>query len=407
MKTKTLKTLVLVLSVVLTALLVVLGVLLATRESGEMQLEQPSATQPAATQPVTTQPVTQPTTTPPVTTQPEEVTEPTQPEPTAQKYMLTFVGDCTMGSTKKAWSSKKSFVKTVGENYDYPFFNVANYFRQDDFTMVNLECVFADEGNAKTKRYAFRGPTAYTQILTGSSVEAVTLANNHSKDFGTSGYNSTKTSLETAGVAYVEENKTSLFTTESGLVIGLYADAFDFSKSAIQKNIQSLKDGGAEIIICAFHWGKEGSYRANANQKTYARAAIDAGADIVYGHHPHVLQPIEERNGGVIMYSLGNFSFGGSNYPQDYDSAIVQIEVIREVDGTIHLGQRNIIPLSISSLTKRNNFQPTPYDADSKAYKRVISKLDGTFKGKDLVVDYSKFDKNETTPPATTPPAAQ
>ena len=244
MKIKTLKSLVIVLSAVLAALLVLMGVLFATQKSGEIHLEQPTDTQPAVTQPITTPPVTQPTTSQPTTskpatTPPEEVTEPTQPEPTTQKYTLTFVGDCTLGSTKTSWNTQKSFVRTVGENYAYPFLNVASYFCQDDFTMVNLECVFADEGNAKTKRYAFRGPTAYTQILTGSSVEAVTLANNHSKDFGTSGYNSTKTSLETAGVTYVEENKTSLFTTESGLVIGLYADAFDFSKSAIQKNIQS------------------------------------------------------------------------------------------------------------------------------------------------------------------------
>ena len=114
------------------------------------------------------------------------------------------------------------------------------------------------------------------------------------------------------------------------------------------------------------------------------KAAIDAGANIVWGHHPHVLQPIEEYNGGIIYYSLGNFAFGGNSVPKDHDTAVLQQEIIREPDGSIHLGKLTIIPCSVSSIKERNNFQPTPYEEGSEEYKRVLSKLDGTYGGPNL-----------------------
>ena len=99
-----------------------------------------------------------------------------------------------------------------------------------------------------------------------------------------------------------------------------------------------------------------------------------------------MLQPIEEYKDGVILYSLGNFAFGGNIYPSDYDTAIIQQELILEADGTVVLGQRNIIPCSLSSMANRNNYQPTPYEAGSAEYNRVLSKLDGTYDGPNLPV---------------------
>lgn len=331
------------------------------------------------------------------------VTEAPTEAAASSRYILTFAGDCTLGSTSEKYNASSGFIKTIGEDYSFPFANVLEYFENDDFTIVNLEGVLADSGTAASKRFAFRGPVAYTEILTGSSVEAVTLANNHTADYGTAGYASTTEALTGTGVTFVEENKTALYTTESGLVIGLYADAFSFTNADIQKNVKALKEAGAEIIICAFHWGTEGSYRATSAQQGFAHAAIDAGADIVYGHHPHVLQKIEEYGDGIIYYSLGNFSFGGSVFPQDYDTAVLQQEIIRNEDGSVSLGELTIIPCSISSMTNQNNFQPTPLEEGSTAYNRVLSKLDGSYTGPDLLVDYSKLD-DPTEPAATEAP---
>lgn len=330
-----------------------------------------------------------PETTVPETTVPPTTTEPREPE----VFTLTFTGDFTPGCMPGQFNNPKAYVGTVGDDYEFPFANMRSYFEADDFTFINLEVVLGlDVGKQAGKTFVFSGPEEYVHIMTTSSVEAVTLANNHSEDFGVEGYENTKRILDENGIAYVEEDKTTIFTTESGLVIGLYADSFDFSESDIEENIAALKEQGAELIICAFHWGTEGAYRHNDKQERYGRAAIDAGADIVVGNHPHVLQDMESYNGGLIFYSLGNFSFGGNDHPKDYDSAIIQQQIVRESDGSIRIGETVIVPICISSVSDRNNYQPTPYPEDSDAYQRVLEKLQGTYSGPNVTpgYDYSK-----------------
>ena len=358
-------------------------------------METPAETQPTIQMESVPEESTTETTVPETT---EEVTETTVPEtteetteatvPTPESFTLTFVGDCTLGTSLKNFNYQQGFIKTIGENYRYNFANVINYFENDDFTMLNLEGVLADDGKAANKEHTFRGPTAYVNILTQNSVEAVSLANNHTMDFLEDGYLSTTKTLTDAGVPYVEQDKTLIVTTERGLTIGIYAVNRDnLNQEQIVSAISAL-DANEEIdlvILCA-HWGQENTFKANATQKTLGYAAIDAGADIVYGTHPHTLQPIEEYNGGIIYYSLGNFAFGGNNNPKDYNTALVQQEVIRDVDGTISLGQLTVVPCSISSVNNINNFQPTPYEEGSDAYKKTMSKLDGTYAGTRLPI---------------------
>ena len=316
-----------------------------------------------------------------------ETTEATEP-PVPESFLLTFVGDCTLGTSPKNFGYKQAFIQTVGEDYTYNFANVIDYFTGDDFTMLNLEGVLADEGTAANKQHTFRGPTSYVNILTQNSVEAVSLSNNHSKDFLEAGYLSTTTTLTDAGVPYVEQDKTLIFTTERGLTIGIYAVNIDnLKEEEIVAGISAL-DANEEVdlvILCA-HWGNENTFKANATQKTLGHAAIDAGADIVYGTHPHTLQPIEEYNGGIIYYSLGNFAFGGNNKPKDFNTALVQQEVILNPDGTVTLGELTIVPCSVSSVTNTNNFQPTPYEVGSADYEKTMSKLNGTYTGASLPI---------------------
>lgn len=333
----------------------------------------------ATTEP-TTEPTAEPTTEP--TTEP-----PTEPEP--ESFTLTFAGDCTLGSAPKQYNVMYSFLWYVGDDYKYPFRNVIDYFENDDLTMVNLEGTFYEGGGPNSgAQFTFKGPTKYVNLLTENSIEAVSFANNHTMDYRQDGYDSTLQTLEEAGVPYVEKDSSMLMTTESGLTVGFYAVAFNLDQTDMKQEIQALREQGAEVVVVSIHWGVEGAYRPSAEQTKYAYAAIDAGADIVYGHHPHVLQPIEEYNGGIIYYSLGNFCFGGNHYPQDLDSAILQQEIIRDADGTISLGELTIIPVSCSSLPVQNNFQPTPYEEGSEKYERVLSKLDGSWKGANLTVNY-------------------
>ena len=230
------RNLVIGLTVLLVALIGVAFFLGIDRNAPAISPTEPSETSLQATEATEvfgTEAETQPTETL-IPTETAAPTEPTETQPKEQRYTLSFAGDCTLGSIATNWNNSNHFIKTIGENYDYPFDNVREYFEQDDFTIINLEGPLTDTSSgAASKRFSFRGPTAYTQIMTGSSVEAVTLANNHAEDYGKAGYESTTKVLSEAGITFVEKNKTALHTTESGLVIGLYAAAFDFDTKDI------------------------------------------------------------------------------------------------------------------------------------------------------------------------------
>lgn len=310
----------------------------------------------------------------PVQTLPPE-TQPTETEPAQERFLLTFVGDCTLGCRDSHSYMDFGFTRTVGDDYGFPFRYVLEYFENDELTCINLEGALTDKGNAMQKEHTFRGPTDYVNILTQNSVEFVTLANNHTMDYGQTGYDSTIATLQGAGIPYVERDSAVIVTTENGLKVGFYGAVYYLMETeVITQAIRELRQQ-ADIVIFAPHWGFETNPHRNEDQLELAHAVIDAGADIVWGSHPHVLQEMERYNGGIIYYSLGNFSFGGNIYPDDYDSAIVQQEVIRAADGIVSLGETVVVPVRISTLDTRNNFQPVPYEEGSEDYVRVMEKL--------------------------------
>lgn len=321
------------------------------------------------TQPITTEPI-------PTVTIPHEDMPVTDTNITSDTvHTLTFVGDCTLGTMPSWQSYERCFNNIVKQNYQHPFATVKQYFENDACTFINLEGVLANEGKAEEKRFTFIGPTDYVQILTGSSVEFANLSNNHTYDFGQAGYDSTIKTLQDNCVRYVGRNDKTIFTTKSGLTIGVYGVYFDLAPKAMQCDVQALKDMGADIIIAACHWGIERDYHPSAQQQNAAYKLIDAGVNIVWGHHPHVLQPIEEYKNGVIYYSLGNFSFGGNHNPSDKDTAIIQQHIIERADGSISIGRHTIIPCRLSSKNTYNDFQPTPYAKEDKGYERTLNKL--------------------------------
>ena len=342
-------------------------------ETAVTEMPVPETTVVETTAPVTEAPTTEPATVP--------------TEPPEEHFLLTFVGDCTFGANPSNTYAGYGFPKTVGEDYQYPFRNVISWFENDECTFLNLEGPLSDVGNPMQKKHVFRGPAAYVNILLENSVEAVTLANNHSMDYGQTGYDSTEATLQEAGIPFVERDKSCIFITENGLKIGMYgAVYYVLDEEAIVAGISALKEQGCDLVIFAPHWGVEGTYHPTAQQTKLGHAAIDAGADIVWGSHPHVLQPVEAYNGGIIYYSLGNFSFGGNGYPRDYDTALLQQEVIRAADGTVTLGTLTMVPASVSSISDRNNYQPTPYETGTDGYDRVMQKLDGSWTGADLPI---------------------
>ena len=308
-----------------------------------------------------------------------ETTLPSVPEETEgepESFLLTFVGDCTFGASPANYYAEVGFIKTLGEDYGYPFRNVADYFSEDECSFINLEGPLTDEGYPMDKTHTFRGPASYIRILTENAVEFASLANNHALDYGNTGYDSTRTLLEKAEIPFVERDSSVVFTTENGLTIGVYgAVYYHMDMADMTAEIGALREHGCDLVIFAPHWGVEKTYTPTKEQTDAGYAAIDAGADIVWGSHPHALQPIEHYRDGVIFYSLGNFSFGGFTVPADFDTALLQQEVIRDADGTVSLGALTVVPCCISSIADRNNYQPTPYTAREEGYDRVLEKL--------------------------------
>lgn len=374
------KILTVILIVELCVLLAAAGLLVWLHLNIDRQPEA-SVTMPPETASVPT--VTIPAVTDPPATVPPATVPPTTEELQPVSYRLTFAGDCTLGTLHDLYDASSCFPAVVGENYAYPFQNVQQWFASDDFTMVNLEGPLTEEGTPADKTYVFRGDPKLAQILPAGSVEYVSLANNHSEDFGAVGYQNTEKALDAAGVGYGGNGQSNLVTTERGLKVGIFTVAFYVDPDYMAQELAELQKQGAEVVIASFHWGTEGSYRHSWDQEALAHAAIDAGADIVFGHHPHVLQEIEQYADGIIFYSLGNFAFGGNGNPQDYDTALISQEVIREPDGRVHLGETEAIPCSISS-DFPNNYQPTPAAPDSERYRRVMDKLSGSFAGPDV-----------------------
>lgn len=261
-------------------------------------------------------------------------------------------------------------------DFNYFFENVKSVFEADDLTIVNFEGTLTDSTTREDKQFAFKADKSYAEILTDGFVEAANLANNHSKDYGEQSYNDTMDALDEAGITNFGYDRVAIKKVK-GIKVGLVgtyvlADGLGV-KDSMEKNIQDLKDGGAQVIIASFHWGEEKAEYPNDVQVELAHAAIDAGADLVLGHHPHVLQGIEQYKGKNIVYSLGNFCFGGNMYPSDMDTMIFQQTFTLKGGKLQEDNVTNIIPCSISSVEDYNNYQPTPAAGEKET--EILNKI--------------------------------
>jgi poly-gamma-glutamate synthesis protein (capsule biosynthesis protein) len=145
-------------------------------------------------------------------------------------------------------------------------------------------------------------------------------------------------------------------------------------ESRVRSTIEDAKQQGAQLVIVAFHWGTEKANYPDETQQSLAHTAIDCGADLVLGHHPHVLQGIEKYNGKYIVYSLANFCFGGNSAPSDMDTIIFQQTFTVTRDSVLSDDEITVIPCSVSSVSGYNNYQPTP--ATGSEAERILQRLD-------------------------------
>lgn len=272
---------------------------------------------------------------------------------------MTFAGDCTFGGETAIQSSRHSFRSIVEENGTaYPFANVQSLFANDDLTVVNLEGVLSASTEDKVKKkYNYIGDPSYADVLTDGSVECVNLANNHIMDYSERGYRDTVAALDSAGIAYVYEDTLCIFEKD-GVRIGLTASLWQADEEKLREQIQLLYSLGCSAIVHTMHAGEEYERIHMDSQERIAKAAVNAGASLVVGHHPHVVQDIDVIDGVPIIYSLGNCCFGGNTNPKDYHALLLGASFhfadggLKELSWTLH-------PITQSTQRGRNDFQPT------------------------------------------------
>ncbi len=275
---------------------------------------------------------------------------------TAQEVQLLFTGDVQLAH---------HFERYVKDRFEYPFAQIP-WFKKADLAIINLEAPFTRSDSAVEKPFVFKAPPKYVKILKMAGVDLVNLANNHIYDYGKAGLLETLQTLEQAGLKYVgagrnltEARKPAIFEVK-GLklaFLGYYGlRAHEESHPAtnndpgtalrnlkyIRQDIQQLK-GKVDFITVIFHWGLEKQHIPQKDQIWFAHRVIDYGANLIVGHHPHVLQGVEKYKQGVIVYSLGDFIFGGNRRIYK-ETAVLKVTIPTQ---NVEQWSVNMIPVAV------------------------------------------------------------
>jgi poly-gamma-glutamate capsule biosynthesis protein CapA/YwtB (metallophosphatase superfamily) len=296
-------------------------------------------------------------------------------EPGPTVITISAIGDCAIGDLHHGAGAPGSFAAELAQVDDpmgYPFSGVRSIFEADDLTIANLEGTLTDQKGWQNPVFSIRGAPELAEVLVRGGVELVDLANNHSMDYGLAGHEDTKAALTRHGVGHFGDDLVDRRTIAGMRVVNLgYLGGPSGTRVRMVADVAREK-GPETIVIVSFHWGIEGYYATAPDQQRLGRAAIDAGADLVLGHHPHVVQGIESYRDRPIVYSLGNFVFGANSRPADMDSMIFQARFVIE-DGAVARVEPTIVPVRISSTPARNDFRPVVLEGAEA--QRVLDKV--------------------------------
>lgn len=309
-------------------------------------------------------------------------TDPVSPPPLEEgerEIVLTLGGDVVLGTREYWWNDLAALPAYLDqEGLGYPFSALTDIFAADDMTFVNLESVLKDDksGENTSKEWRFRGLTAWTETLKLASIEQVSIANNHYIDYGTKGRDSTRAALEEAGIAY--SGYEYVYTADiDGTRIGFGGcreTVYLEDPFVIQRDMNRLRAAGCDVIVYTLHGGVEYAPNHNALQQEMAYRAAAAGADIVLGGHPHVVQGITHVGGSLVMYSLGNLMFGGTHEMQTFDGMLAQVRL--RFRGESYVGCTvELMPVLTSSRASEgvNDFRPVIAEGEDR--DRILQKV--------------------------------
>lgn len=276
---------------------------------------------------------------------------------------ILAVGDVMMGA------SMEPAIREHGA--DHPFAATAQVIRRADIAICNLEAPFGTKGKPFKKRFTFLVPPSYAGALARAGFDAVAMANNHLMDYGAEPLKATIRILDSLGIAHsgagmdLSEARRPAVVERNGLKVAFLsyskvypAEFWATSRRAgtapgeeryVAEDVAAAKKR-ADLVVVSFHWGAELMDTPKQYQRELARLSIDSGADLVLGHHPHILQGMESYKGRLIAYSLGNFAFG-SRSRKCTESVMLEVRLARG-------GPREarIIPVCVDNL--KTNFQP-------------------------------------------------
>lgn len=289
-------------------------------------------------------------------------------------FTITMAGDTTLGSTDDLRKREDCFERVAEEKgYGWFFSGLSELFATDDMTLINFEGTLTEATQKKEKKFNFKGPAEYTDILTLGSVEAVTVANNHTLDYGAEGREDTIANLQNAGVVVSGNGQLGVFE-KNGVKVGMTGYCFPYTngKKDISADVKALREMGCQIVIASFHWGSEYREDFTGEQRSIGRAAIKAGADIVVGHHPHIVQGIERYEDSYILYSVGNLVFGGNVDPDDRDAYAARVTFTVYEDHA-DAPELTIVPLRLTALSDGTDYRPVL--AEGEEADRIVSRI--------------------------------
>lgn len=328
---------------------------------------------------------------------------PAEPDPITIHMAATGDIMCHLTNVKNAYSSST-------KDYDFTnvFKNIAQYTKNADITVGNLETTFAGSSRGYTGYPTFNTPEVLGKNLRDIGFDVICTANNHSMDKGYSGLESTLNFLDEYDLGHygtarsAEEQDTILVKDVNGIKIAFLAYTYGtngitvpkdksycvnlIDKDLIKEHIALAKAQEVDVICVNMHWGAEYKLTPNSTQKDLADFLFENGVDIILGSHPHVLEPMEKRTvtledgttkDGFVIYSLGNF-VSGQIYANTKSTVILDIEITKNSDGTISIGSINYTPVYL-------------YDAGSGSKARSRYTLIDV---EQAIADYENNEKN-------------
>ena len=298
----------------------------------------------------------------------------------AETLTLSFIGDCSIGEKVESVGKAGSYTATVDEKgFDWPFSLVREYLEKDDFTFANNEVIFTSRKNHADKKTNLKAAAPYAQVYLHSGVDAVNTANNHAMDFFDEGYADTLAALAACGIPHFgtlypdtkrAQDRLGVYEVK-GIKIGAVGFSYpqDSDVKKIAERIQTLREEGCDLVVVALHWGREVQSSPQSWQFSYARKIIDAGADVIWGHHPHILQQVQFYQGKPIFYSTGNFTFGSMSNV-DPDTGIFQLRYQLTEDSP-SLENFTVIPCRTQG---KGDYRPYPL-TDPQEKETMLKKL--------------------------------